>query len=636
MAITDPTAISGGYWLNHRSGVTFSGSNVVGWTGQGTLSPGFTARTGAALLRSANGIYFPGGVKDFLYESAPITKTDDQTIFGVIRPQQSTAANGVVIGRYKTATNERSWQVGFEAGTARASAFHGSNGTGATSTALSPTSTLSHRFYAFVVRKSGTEVKNYWRSVLVSTNTLASSTLFNAPIPTTIGSRNGDASNDGTIPFTGWIRDIGFYNKAISDTELADLIEWLQLQEQVLVKGSSYGASAASYTVPTTLNSGALIAPDGATPAQGTPSTHRYRHHVAVGKKDARLWMSHSSGAINEDSSGQQLHCWYSDDDGDNWTGPIVAIDSPPGGAAAFGGAAYENGARVCFSRCFVNYGGALYVVGAVDKCSPSGDSAALIGQALIARECKDDGTLGTAFRIENTGPGYSGAPSYDGTLGPLIYADANMYGVWGGNGPTAVSEGAAWNGWITLTGETNTYLTEPATCSFDGTTTNLLRLWRCVQAVGSSGHAQTLLLWSSRSWDGGTSWSDPTPTDIANAPSAADLHRASNGKFVLCWNPENISGNIREKLALMIFNNLGQAVAAYKVIDGLGTTPVYAGSFKAGGPAYPGMRIDGSEVHIGFSLFKENIRFITAVIPELQTSLRRQCPQCLGVGVIG
>jgi hypothetical protein len=65
--------------------------------------------------------------------------------------------------------------------------------------------------------------------------------------------------------------------------------------------------------------------------------------------------------------------------------------------------------------------------------------------------------------------------------------------------------------------------------------------------------------------------WSDPTPTDITNAPSAFDLHRVANGKFALCFNAENISTNIREKLALMVFKSRGAAVAAYKVIDGLG-----------------------------------------------------------------
>jgi hypothetical protein len=609
-----PTDASGGWWLDSQSGITKSGDNVTAWASSGTLAPAFLARSGSAITTDQDGVYFRGVNEDFLYESSPVAKTDDHTVFVVFRPQAALNTNQVIVGRYRTTDNNRSWQVAADSLAGRVVTAHSSDGQAATAITnnVAPIQQLSHRYYFAVVRKSGTSVKTYWRGELISDTTTAGSTVFDAPIPTTIGARGGTASSDGAIPFQGWIKHVGFYNRALSDEEVTQLMEWGRREEHFLVRGDAFGADASAYGA-LTKSSYTIVAPNGATPAEATPLTHRYRHHVAVGRRGSRTWCSYSSGAANEDASGQQLHVSYSDDDGATWTGPIVAVGSIPGGALAFGGVAYENGAHVCFSRGFYEVNDKLYVTIAVDRCG-TGDSTFLKGVALLARECNDDGTLGTLVRIDDSGDGYTGAPAYDATLAADLYPLADQFGVWGGDGPDAATPNAAWVGWETLRGEPETDLTEATTIRLSSQ--NWVRLLRCTAVNGNGSHVQTLRWWVSRTYDAGATWTSPTPTDLPNTPSAGYLVRLADRRIALLANAQNISGQVREKLSLMLFEPNGKAIAAYVVRDGLGTTPVYAGTFKSGGPAYPGAVQVGGDLHIGYSVWKERVDFTVAEIP--------------------
>lgn len=600
----NPTSLSGGWWLSHDYGIA---TGVTTWASRGTLSPAFTARTGSTVSKDYDGVYFPGGNADFLYESTPVAKTNDHTVFGVFRPKQEFSTNGVIIGRYKTSTSQRAWQVALDSLNSRQISTHSPDGSTTSTTAVSPTGRIKNRWYAFVMRKNGTAIKTYFRKAVVVDGTVGSATINDPPLPTTIGSRGGDASTDGSIGFNGWIRHLGFYNRALSDGELSLLLDWLQVQEQQLVRGSVFNLTDSGYTALSGTHV-TVIAPNGATPVSGTPATHRYRHHVALGEIGGRVWLSHSSGEANEDASGQQVHVCSSADLGDTWSSPTVVVPT----IGSFGGASYVAGTHIGFSRCFVTHEAKLYCVAAVDRVGTiGGSSSVLTGAALVACECKADGTTGPVFRIENTGPGYSGAPSYNGTLGPPIYALANPRGIWGGNAPNADGDGGPWFGWVTLRDESGTVLTEMSSIRLPSG--HYCRTLRCVSSAVDSN--ETKLLWTSTSIDDGATWSSPTPSDVPNYPSSAKIGMLSGGRVAVFGNPQD-AVTVRGTLAMYLFDTARNAVGAYSIRSGLGDTPVYSGTYKSGGPAYPGFAQVGNQLIVGYSVWKERIDVTRFTVP--------------------
>lgn len=606
-----PASIPDGWWLDSQYDVA---ANVSTWGSRGTLLPELKARDLSTMTVDANGVLFASGAADFLYETSLAPHSNEITIFCVYRTGAIAVSDLALLGKYKTSTNERTWQLVHTTGHTLQFAAS-ANGSAATTVSVSPVGSPRYRFHTVIVRKTGPSLDAWFDGVKVTSNAVVPATMFTSPLPLTIGGRGGTASSDGTVGFKGHIRHVGLYNSALSDSDVAKLLEWQLREARWFVGADSFGTTAASYLPATIIRNSLVVTPNGLTPARTEPATHRYRHHVAIGKLSTspRIWVSHSSGAVNEDSSGQQLHVEYSDDDGATWSSPLVAAGSIPGGAVLFGGNSYESNIAICFSRGFYQYKGKLYVTIAVDRkqAGPPYSSSTLRGAAQLARECCSDGTLGTVFRIDTSGEAFDSAPPYDTVLGPPLLALTNQYGIWGGNGPEVTMPTATWNGWTVLDGETSTTLTEPTTASLDGSAENLIRLWRCVAGP------QQYVLWMSRSWDGGVTWNHPTPTSVPNAPSSSCLLRLTDGRHALVFNSGDIAGKVRGKLSLMLFDADGRAKAAYVVYDAEGTAVQYAGTFKTGAAAYPGMIQDGDALHIAFSLWKESVRYVKVKLPR-------------------
>jgi len=338
---------------------------------------------------------------------------------------------------------------------------------------------------------------------------------------------------------------------------------------------------AAHYTV---------AAPNGADPTENDLASHRYRHHTAVAEHRSRVWVANSSGGTNEDASGQMTVVAHSPTDAIAFSAPLQAV--PPQSAFSAAGASYTDGTRVTYPRCFVKHGGKLYLVAAVEGIS----GGKTVGLALVARECRDDGTLGPIFRI-STGA-YAplngiAAINYDAALGPPIYARADLYGIWGGSHPDNTP--AAWNMYTT---QGAAMYAEPATIDASGDGSCLIRLWRRLTAPDT-------YVWVQHSKDGGATWSPLRQTDIPNAPSAVSGARLPNGKIAVAGNKDAS----RDPLYLALFDDDGlERGRLFYVRQGVRTTPTYPGEYKGGGAAYPGVWVGSADLWVSYSIAKETI----------------------------
>jgi hypothetical protein len=605
-----PADLEGGWWLDSGYGLP---ANTATWNSRGQLAPGFTKRTtSTAISVDQNGVLFGANGGDFFYESTPVAAADSFTVFGVYRPTSPFTTNAALVGKYATASNQRSWSLLHSTpGNVVALQTSVDGAAGGNTVTVSPSGLPACRSYTFLVRKNGASCDAWFNGVKITTAGSTSATVFASSLPITVGGRGGSASVDCTIPYSGYIRHLGYYNSAINDSDAQKLLAWMQRECQWFVRGSAFGVTDASYPFPAATHA-AVAVPDGTSPSQGSPLSHRYRHHVAIGRRSStnQLWIGHSSGADGEDQPGQQLHVEYSNDDGATWSAPIVAVGSLPGGAAAFGGAQGEFGAVINYARCFVEYNDTLYVVGACEANTSSG----LNGIALLARACNSNGSLGPLFRIDTSGPGFSGAPAYDSALGPPLFALANVFGVFGGSAPSTVGSTATWSSWQAISGDSaNTWLVSQSTASVDGSPSNLVRLHRCNRTSYSP---ELTVFWSSRSYDGGVTWTHPTPTDVPNQPSTPCVLRLTDGRFAVLGNAQDYATGIRRRLSMMLFDADGVGRAAYTVRSGVGSVPKYAGTAKNGGPSYHGAVQSGDYVHAAYSVWKEWIGHTSVLIP--------------------
>lgn len=349
-------------------------------------------------------------------------------------------------------------------------------------------------------------------------------------------------------------------------------------------------------TVPNVTNY-TVLDPDGQTPTEASLATHRYRHHVAVGLTADKVWVAFSSSGTNEDAAGQMVAGASMDKIGSSFAAPVSLL--PPQSAWS-GTGTYTAGTRIAMPRCFVTSGGSLYLVSAVEDINADRKRE---GAALIATECKNDGTAGTPVRI--SAAAYTAANgvstiNYDGTLAAAIYAEAKLYGVWGGS-DVGVANQSDWIGNISEGGFT---FTEPVTVRIDANDANdLYQLWR-----KTSG--DTSRWWGRRSLDGGVTWSTLAETLFPNAPSAGCGLRLSDGRVVFVFNPRNRTsgGSTRDPLLMAVFTSTMQPRRLYAVRTGLTPSPTYAGINKDGGAAYPGIAADATNIWVGYSIHKESI----------------------------
>jgi len=337
-----------------------------------------------------------------------------------------------------------------------------------------------------------------------------------------------------------------------------------------------------------------VITPNGETPIEEDILTHRYHHHTQVAVGAGRVWVAYTSSGTNEDAGGQMgvvssspLQATLS------FGSPVLVV--PPQSTWSATGATWEAGTRCAFTRCFVPHDGDLYVVFGIDNMEGGNVNT---GLALVAAKCNADGTVGGLFRITSqTYTPLSGFSSidYDATLGPALYPFAKLYGVYGGSSPSVTQ--SDWLGW---TAQDGVNFTHPCTFPIDDDG-GMVRLWRRVTDADN-------YLWGQVSRDGGASWSKLVKTSIPDSPACTAAIRMSDGRIAMVGNPHDNSVQ-RDPLYLAIFEDLSKArIRLYAVRQGLSATPTYAGTFKSGGAAYPGICEYDGHLYISYSMQKETI----------------------------
>jgi len=257
----------------------------------------------------------------------------------------------------------------------------------------------------------------------------------------------------------------------------------------------------------------------------------------------------------------------------------------------------YEPGTRIAYPRAFVRHAGTLYLIAAIDEVNGLLD---MVGAAMAAAACRDDGTVGRLFRI-SAAP-YLPTPGaepigYDDRLGPALFREADLHGHWGGSTPG--NRASAWTGWLAYQGVT---FAEPATIALDAAGSRWLRLWRRLS------RGNRVRLYATYSENGGGSYGPPFRLSVPNSPSSVAALRLRDGCIALVGNPMDGPTN-RDPLYLAIFDGgTGEVQSVRAVRQGLPGTPVYPGWHKHGGASYPGITQHGDRLYISYSIQKESV----------------------------
>jgi hypothetical protein len=336
-----------------------------------------------------------------------------------------------------------------------------------------------------------------------------------------------------------------------------------------------------------------VLSPDGSEPTESALRSHRYHHHTVAVTTDNLVWVGFSSSGSNEDASGQMVLCASMNKKQNQFGPPIQLV--PPQSAWAGNG---NYGGRISCPRNTQNLDGRSFIVSAIDEVDAQRKR---VGVALVANECKDNGSVGPVFRISEQPykalPGFADIP-YDSSLGPALYAHSKIFGLWGGSMPPPVVQ-SDWIGWVEEGGES---FTESTTIELGSN--RLFRLWR-----KTSGQ-NTDFWWGSRSNDTGRTWGNISITDIPNAPSAGFFLKTKSGKLLLIANAQNKPRRaIRDPLFVMSINgDMKSNLVAYAVRQHVTGAPIYRGIGKGGGASYPGGAEDANHLWVSYSLQKETI----------------------------
>ncbi len=130
--------------------------------------------------------------------------------------------------------------------------------------------------------------------------------------------------------------------------------------------------------------------------------------------------------------------------------------------------------------------------------------------------------------------------------------------------------------------------------------------LWEDGGIIHALLRSNTGRLFSSRSDDGGVSWSPASPTAFPNNNSGLDAVRVPDGRVFLVCNP--VEGNWGKRSPLSVFVSPDNGAHFEKCAD----LETGDGEFS-----YPAVIADGSNLLITYTWNRERIRFCTFPIPE-------------------
>jgi hypothetical protein len=357
-------------------------------------------------------------------------------------------------------------------------------------------------------------------------------------------------------------------------------------------------ALTGTYTLASGLTNYAVADPDGSAPTAGNLNSHRYRHHTEAAINNGRCWVMFSSSYGNETDGG--IMCagatklW-----GDpSWSSLLTFLEPQ---ATFANNTSSDPASRLAYPACFLKKNGNLYAI----ICIQKGDDSE--GYALAARQCNDDGSLGTPYLISSGAYiAQDGATqlTYDSTLASLLFADAAIYLRWGGPSTAGISPS-----WSQRYSVSNLTMVEPTTILHEGV---YLRLWR-------STTTSTTFLWYQISTNG-TDWTKPFVMDVPNQPTAAKLMKWSDGRIALVGNAQDYSTFARDPLYLATIDPDTLDVVTLKALrQGITSSPIYAGTAKAGGASYASIDEENGKCLVSYSIHKESIgatEFLTSSIP--------------------
>lgn len=354
-----------------------------------------------------------------------------------------------------------------------------------------------------------------------------------------------------------------------------------------------------------TVTSAVVTQVNGSSISENDPTTHKYRHQTAMAFAFNRLHLAFTSSGTNEDAGGQQIIYAYSDNKGATWSSLSQLVPSQSTWSNT--GAAFAVNSHIANVRKWINLDGRLFFVSAVDLCAgdPPGYNG-LTGVFLCAREVLSNGSFGALFRVSPADyTALDGKPKldYDTVLGPQLFREANVFGIWGGSHPDYPA--SAWTGWVRQDGVD---FTEIVATQADEDSDNLIRVLRDFSGTTGAVYVQ-------RSTDAGVTWGRVTRTNIPSSPSLCYVMRLNDGRMAVLG---NVAAN-RTELYVAILNATTFSLELIRYIKtGVSFTPASAGSYKGGGAAYPFALQRGNYLYVSWSERKEDIYFGRVLIPGL------------------
>jgi hypothetical protein len=332
-----------------------------------------------------------------------------------------------------------------------------------------------------------------------------------------------------------------------------------------------------------------------------SPETFDYAHHASLGVHGGLLHAFWSNGRNGEDLPGQ-VQCWAVRDEHGVWSAPRILTQAPSNSAlypemttAINGGTARGSGHLTSFYSEYKGRPGDG--VGGEGKWSlplATGvrtydvERGIWIHRGIVLEDfLLNEGPRRTALgRWLMTGEDHAGRTR-------VAYSDASN------------PADPAWHVVGVTRGEGSHFKNEPTWYQRPDSTLVLL-----LRDDGGS-----RCLWLSESRNNGLSWSIPRPTNLPDATAKCCAGQLSHGAYYIVSNPDPAGGRIPLAIAL---SDDGFMFSRLAILRDEPTAPRLPGRFKGPGYQYPNAIERSGQLHIIYSLNKEDIEVLSVSLEEL------------------
>lgn len=354
----------------------------------------------------------------------------------------------------------------------------------------------------------------------------------------------------------------------------------------------------------------------------GTSETGTFNLHGYLTYFKGTLFACWDSQARDENTSGQHGVYRYSTDDGKTWSDPKTLFpplaDNVPASVA-------KEPKPFQTSQGFAEIEGRLYAVTCVDRAVRKKvyrfNEVSRIRIGLLAREVRDDKTLGPVFWLTDSAPdpepGYPTIPAGDRTL----VAKINAWFKEPANLPQLLFKPRQWPD-----SDDEHRMTEPTPPwrLHDGT---WVRLYRDQGNIHGKSKAEIEASrprrhYAAFSFDDGKTWTAPTRTNFPDTGARANSGRLPGGQYYVINNPLPMSSRQggRSMLAISLSGD-GLSFDRMAVIKFIAPAQRYEGKAKrANGYQYPHSVVVGKYLWVIYSVNKEDIEVARIPIAELES----------------